>query len=426
MPNSEPPGEVPAVNVSDSQGIQVGTGNTQYNAWVPKQQLDPVALSGLNPHVAVARLQQLPYDELVDFFARAKPGDVSEILGALLEVDVGKLAVVLADISRRKATELMEHTNLPKAYKVLPEASEAIAREAARLRWTGAGAMHVWDSLCRFAREYDDGHIFWSVESGFEITAGSIDKWLRERYVMFATGYQEYSLTSRSGENGIRQVFLGGTVYSSGLGTFLVRDDSCYDNEGASGGWLGFPTGEEAMNGSLGQMQRFEAGTVYTRTHYEENPARTESFAVEADMVRIMPSDRAVRPTSRAGTVNSSSGLFQTTQRFEIEEEWGTSETAVYWDGVNKPIVVDPQIWDYYSKLGAETSWLGVPIDPSKTSPRGGSVQQDFEQGAIYWLPDIGPHAVPNAVRDLIREDYTAEPRSSARGKHNDPGSPWL
>jgi hypothetical protein len=408
MPNSEPPGEVPAVNVSDSQGIQVGTGNTQYNAWVPKQPLDPVALSGLNPHVAVARLQQLPHDELVDFFARAKPGDVSEILGALHEVDVGKFAVVLADISRRKATELMEHSSLPQAYKVLPEASEAIAREAARLRWTGAGAMHVWDSLCRFAREYNDGHIFWSQESGFEITTGSIDKWLRKRYVMFATGYQEYSLTSRSGESGIRQVFQGGTVYSSGLGTFLVRDDSCYDSEGASGSWLGFPIEEEVRNGSLGQMQRFEAGTVYTRTHYEEYPARTESFAVEAEMASIMSSDRTFRPTSRAKTASSSSGLFQTTQRFEIEEEWGTSETAVYWDGANKPIVVDPQIWDYYSKLGAETSWLGFPINPSKTSPWAGSVQQDFEQGAIYSLPAIGPHAVPNAVRDLIRKDYTA------------------
>ncbi|HEY1819211.1 MAG TPA: hypothetical protein VGG83_04735 [Trebonia sp.] len=266
--------------------------------------------------------------------------------------------------------------------------------------------MHVWDSLFRFAREFNDGHIFWSKESGFQATTGSIDQWLREHNVMFATSDQEYPQASPSGGNGIRQVFRGGAVYSSSLGTFLVRDDSCYDDEGVSEGWLGFPIGEEARNGDLGYKQHFEAGTVCTHTHYEEYPARTESFAVQAEIVRIMAPDRAFRPTSRVETVRWGE-LYLITQRLEIEEESGAAETAVYWDGANKPIVVAPQIWDYYSELGGQTSWLGFPVDSSKTSPRG-SGQQDFEQGAIYWLPDIGPHAVPNAVRGLIRQDHAA------------------
>lgn len=87
MPSEEPSGKVPGVSVGGSQGVQIGTGNNQYNAWMPKPPLDPAALGALNPHTAVTRLQQLSHDELVGFFARAEPGDVSEILEAFLAVD---------------------------------------------------------------------------------------------------------------------------------------------------------------------------------------------------------------------------------------------------------------------------------------------------------------------------------------------------
>jgi hypothetical protein len=47
--------------------------------------LDLVAIIDLNPHIAVARLQRESHDELVGFFVRAQPGDVSEILEVFLE-----------------------------------------------------------------------------------------------------------------------------------------------------------------------------------------------------------------------------------------------------------------------------------------------------------------------------------------------------
>src|SRR5262245_60393510 len=100
--------EAPGGNISGGQGIQKGTGNTQYNNWTQKSPLDPVALSRLNPHIAVARLQQLSHDELVDFFAGAKPDDVSKILGVFAEVDLDKVVATLGHIGYREATELID------------------------------------------------------------------------------------------------------------------------------------------------------------------------------------------------------------------------------------------------------------------------------------------------------------------------------
>jgi hypothetical protein len=39
--NIQPREEAPGVNVSDSQVIQVGSGNTQYNSWAPRPPLAP-------------------------------------------------------------------------------------------------------------------------------------------------------------------------------------------------------------------------------------------------------------------------------------------------------------------------------------------------------------------------------------------------
>ena len=135
---NEPSGEVPDVSVSGGQGMQVGTGNAQYNAWVPKPPPDPIALGALNPHTAVARLQQLPPDELVDFFARAPSANVSEILEAFLVADKAKVVAALGDINRQKATELLKAVDVHGPLVALPEAAQEIARKAADLKWSDA------------------------------------------------------------------------------------------------------------------------------------------------------------------------------------------------------------------------------------------------------------------------------------------------
>jgi hypothetical protein len=81
----EDEGDAPeTINLSDSQGVQAGTGNVQYNAWAPKASFDPASLSGLSPHAVLMRLEGMTHDEVVDLFARATTGDAAEVLKAPL------------------------------------------------------------------------------------------------------------------------------------------------------------------------------------------------------------------------------------------------------------------------------------------------------------------------------------------------------
>jgi LGFP repeat len=414
MANSEPPGEVPSVNVpvSGSQGVVIGSGNVQNNNWMHKLPLDPVALSGLNPHVAVIRLQELDDRELVDFFARAKPEDVSEILEVFYEVDLPKVATALADVRRRKAAELIraldEDHNLA-LFDDLPEAAEAITRKATRLGWAHAGSVNI--DAEGYIRKYKNGHLFWSPVFGTRATAGSIDDCIDDIDHLpwgFPTGDQETAPISPYGTAGVRQEFQPSTVYSSKLGVFLITDAMCYENEGSSGGWLGFPVSGRERNGQFGDLQRFEGGAIYS--YVVEGPEVLRSFSVRREVMSVLP-DQGWRPVSHEAAVVSSSGKQGTVQRFEIELESGMHETAVYWNHetafhlikANQPVVVAPEVCDYYNKLGAEQSWLGFPISFRYTdaSPSGYGAQ-DFEQNSVYWTPDNGPHAVSGTVIELL------------------------
>src|SRR5690348_13773540 len=125
--SNEPSREAPGVSISDSQGTQVGTGNTQYNLTV-KQALDPASLGALNPHSAAERIRQLPHDDAVDLLAKSLPEDAASALKALLAADEDKAVELLADISPVKTRELIRPFVLQEPWlESLPEAAVATA-----------------------------------------------------------------------------------------------------------------------------------------------------------------------------------------------------------------------------------------------------------------------------------------------------------
>jgi hypothetical protein len=406
MSKQEPSGEVP-VNISGSQGVQHGSGNIQNNHWTHKQPLDLAAmrdvLRRVSPHVAVTRLQELEHRDLVDFFAGAEPEDVSQILEIFYNAEEARVLTILADINRRKATELVSLISEGDRDPLngLPQAAQEIDRKAASLRWTDPREM---ESLGRgYARRYKGGRVSWSDDFGVRTSTGLIDGYLiGASGCGVAIGDQESAPTSPYGTDGIRQRFQSGTVYSSSHGTFWVKCDRCHEDEGSSGDWLGFPVSIEVQNSGI-YTQGFEGGIIcsyFTRVYDRV------AFAVRREVASVLP-DQGWRPVSKETPVVSSYGWRGDAQHFEVKQEARTYETAVYspkqWQ--HSPMIVAPEVWDYYSQLGAEKSWLGFPVtgEYGKYLDVG---RQDFEGGMIYWRSGSDPICVRKAVDEFITQGH--------------------
>ena len=395
MPNIEPPGEAPGV--SDSQGVQLGSGNTQYNHWAPKPPLDPAALGALNPHTAVARLQQLPHDELVDFFARATLNDLSEIFPTFLESDKARVIETLADINERKAAELIDTCCVEAVLVALPEAAKAIARKAVGLRWTDAGPTERFGE--GYARRYKNGRIFWEGRAGVHVTVGVMDDYSIASGPRWGVpiGDEETAPGSPFGTEGIQQGFQVGTVYSSKHGVYHVIEEQCYAGEGGSYGWLGFPIGEIEENPRIGNFQNFEGGLIYSG--FGEDKV---AFAVRRHVADAIPSNWEVRPLSKETGTTSSSGLTGSVQEFE-GLDWETFKAVAYSPEGLDVVLVSGGILGYYNGLGAEKSWLGFPASSIDLTLKRAFVQR-FEAGVIYLIAGVGPISVSDAFAKLVTD----------------------
>jgi hypothetical protein len=397
MPNQEASGEVPAnVNVR-GQGTQVGAGGTQINYWGQKQPLDPSYLSALNPHTAVARLQQLPHDELVDFFARATLSDLSEIFPTFLESDRARVIETLADINERKAPKLIDTYCVEAVLVALPEAAKAIARKAVGLRWTDAGPMERFGE--GYARRYKNGRIFWEGRAGVHVTVGVMDDYSTASGPRWGVpiGDEETAPGSPFGTGGIRQGFQVGTVYSSKHGVYRVIEEQCYADEGGSYGWLGFPIGEIEENPRIGNFQNFEGGLIYSG--FGEDKV---AFVVRRHVADAMPSNWEVRPLSKETRTTSSSGLTGSVQEFE-GLDWETFKAVAYSPEGLDVVPVSGEILGYYSGLGGEKSWLGFPTSSVDLVLKRAFVQR-FEAGVIYLIVGVGPISVSDTFAKLVPE----------------------
>jgi hypothetical protein len=373
----------------------IGTGNTQINGWRAKPSLDPAYLGALNLSTAVARLHELSHDELVDFLATASPGDVSEILGAFSEIDLAGLVAALGDISHHRAAEFLRPFRVDSAHPLavfndLPEAAAAIDRKAANLGWAHPDPLAAFED--GYVRRHSRGRIFWSL-SRIIITTGTIDEcWTKSGSDCgFPVEDQKVAPSSPYGTAGVWQKFKVGAVYSSVHGAFFIANDMCYQDEGGSGGWLGFPVSRRQRKQFGRQM--FEGGAMHSNNG-DKSP-ELKSFTVSKQALAIFSGSHLNwRPTSRESSVVSSSGTQGAVQHFEgystprrratILSPPASVQTAVYTSSKKPhPVMINPEIWDYYSKLGAEKSWLGFPLDYPTRNRFDWS--QEFEAGMVSW-----------------------------------------
>lgn len=167
------------INASGSQGVQVGSGNTQHNYYRP---LDHGFLSALSPHKALARLRGLPHDDAVSALASAPRRDVVEVLKA----DEALTVALLADLNPGKAEDLIGllQTDWP-WLAALPEAAEAIVRRAAKLKWDRDGNAGNLERVAAtanspegYVREYASGLVYWNPPGAHELNGAFADAYV--------------------------------------------------------------------------------------------------------------------------------------------------------------------------------------------------------------------------------------------------------
>jgi hypothetical protein len=383
-----PPAHLDA-SISGGQGVQAGSGNVQNNTWATKAPLDPAALSHLNPYAAVARLQPLSYDDLVDFFVTAEPADVAEMLTAFLETDEAKVVAVLGYINRRKATKLIESPLANAAWLAkLPEAGEAIARKAASQKWGHEKGTGRLERAARspqgsdgYFRQYTQGRVYWCLH-GSTSNICAVDEAIAEIHLAKGdTGGElgfpkdeERAWKSPLGTAGTWQPFQGGYIASSSHGTYSVSMEFWKaDPEGA----LGWAV-SASETGDRGQSwQRFEGGVMWsseagTFTVRSEVAAKSAGSWIPIAAEEDVPS----HPTARV-------------QRFQGS---GGGEIAVYSSEATGVQWVSGRTLALYGKLGGPGSWLGFPAAAQVHYPSGRI--QSFEHGSIYLGPGHGATAI--------------------------------
>lgn len=442
------------VSADGSEGVQVGTGNVQNNTWTTRAPLEPASLRDLSPHTILRRLRDMPHDDVVDLFAKATPSDVAGVLKALVEADkswvVTVVVAALGDINPRKATGLIAPLATSVAWlEALPKASEEIERKARELKWSYRGRSgHLKRYGVGYVRGYKRGRVYWHRDYG----AHGVSEEMGIRQVgipKFPVSDEESAPASPYGTAGSHQWFTTGIFYLSSRGTCRVGLDfhKVYESEGGSARWLGFPireTSEGSIPSYLPGRERFEGGVIYLAPNSREG-----GFAVRAEVEKSLyvvlrhyfprpqgselsgltlfpertwvkpalyvPSGeifvRGFYPVSKEAPIEESTfGTRATVQHFAIYGSKGYEyfgfprhliqrNWVVYSSAENPSVVISPEIWEYYRSLGAETSWLGLPVEQISSFRTRGI--QEFEGGMIYLKYGADPIAVPKALKEV-------------------------
>jgi uncharacterized protein with LGFP repeats len=77
---------------------------------------------------------------------------------------------------------------------------------------------------------------------------------------------------------------------------------------------------------------------------------------------------------------------------------------AVYWSPATGARIVHGAIQERWNSWGWETGFLGYPTGEEHCQLKDGGCFQDFQNGAMYWHPTLGAHAITG----LIREKWAA------------------
>jgi uncharacterized protein with LGFP repeats len=460
MTNEQQP--VPA-DLTAAQGLQLGSGNTQFNLWLQERQLDAQRVQALSASAAASYVARLSAEDAAFVLATATASASAGVLRILLSTHKDKdLAIaIMTRINRIKAQELVAAIGPAAAeLELLPEAAEAIAEyEDTGVPELGepTGGIALASESPQHTRGYyqnfRNGQIHWSVRGGAQPTRGAnavyhIGLGGSGSRLGFPLTRDMPAQRSPSGTDGSWQRFesswnygdelckrlgpqCGATVYWSGaFGAHATWGGigECYETDGGTGGPLGFPISDEIEvgpslrevgPGTVGWSQRFEGGTVY----YTD---RMNAIIVPSPIAEHHDAHGGVTgplgfPVSpeltAAESPNGTAGRFQ---RFEairdyprdIVDHWsdakGPGGVTIYISEAHGAHCVGWGNGRLYEKLGGTKSWLGFPSsDEILINTSGGELRptiQEFEGGSIYYNSKYGSVPVNHHITDFLKQ----------------------
>ena len=412
------------------------------------------ALMALNPEEGAELIARLTPDDVARLLLKVPVSVAREAMEALIAEDKGLAVALLGHVRRSKARELIAAmTSLDALLKQLPEAADAIDTCHSGLRnllGKKVGLLALASPSRRstqgYYQSFQKGQIHWSAKGGAQATTGPIAQChigrggsgsklgfpltpaMDAQQSPFKTDgkLQRFEFVRDYGPK-LRErigLALGATVYSSEKhGTHVAWGGigEYYENNGGTGGPLGFPISDEITvgpslrdegPGTTGWCQRFEGGAVYY--------TKTGGVAVSTRVADYLDSNGGVScrrgfPVSpEREAANSLYGTKGRMQRFaggrdyprDILNQWPTVDkpggATVYTSDAYGTYTVGYGNGKLHERLGGTGSWLGFPISDSadgrtsRDEPRW--TIQEFEGGTVFWTEKYRSVAVPRAT----------------------------
>ena len=239
---------------------------------------------------------------------------------------------------------------------------------------------------CR--QQFENGTIYWSSASGAHLTYGPIQQhWDDNGGLRGFHGYPVTDLQCGLASGGCGQQFQNGAIYSSpASGTFFIRGAirDRWTALGSDKSTLGYPTSDEICTGATGCHNTFQNGAL---TWSPSAGVTLIGSSVYASWTRLGGS-----ATLGSALTDTRCGLAESgcSQQFQ----WGT----LYWAPATGGFFVHGAILDVYTTAGAERSALGYPTSDETCGLAAGGCRQQFQNGAVYWSPTSGAHAVSGNI----------------------------
>lgn len=239
-------------------------------------------------------------------------------------------------------------------------------------------------------QNFQNGTVYWNRGRN---TAYTLKGCIRSKYNTEggAEGWLGYPTSEeRKLKNGASQSFENGQIH------WHAGDNHTHATHGAiqsywasqnwENGWLGYPTSDEQTN-SKGASQQFQGGEVL----YYKDGSTVPS--IQAKWEELGGANGKLGAPTDSVTVKTSQGYVKSFANGII---FATSQ-----EDKNTAYIIDSNIYAYWNKLGGPKSYLGLPTEAAKTvqSDNLRGIQQNFQNGTIFYSSKTGTHAIRGAIK---------------------------